>query len=312
MPSSIHVSLGGLAFELSAGEIPLEPAPDDAYRSFLLDSSAPSASPPTHRLALAVSRDLAFRGQPIFRSSATWSILARDGDRALEFRDPAGDPLYVATFRPGSPDVRILCSPRLVEAQGSKGALSSPFRYPLDQVLTMYLLGGTGVVLHAAGALVRGKGIALAGASGAGKSTFMRLAAGRPGWEPLSDDRVILRRIGGSVLVCGTPWSGEGQVAENRRGPAARLLFLEQAGANGVRPLGRRDALARLVRTASVPWYDREYVGSALDACGRIVDEVPSAALSFRPEPDIVDIVERLLDGEEDGQLAPPRQDDAP
>ncbi|HUL77401.1 MAG TPA: hypothetical protein VL691_09080 [Vicinamibacteria bacterium] len=296
MPSPHHVLLGGLDFELSAGEIPLEPVSDPAYRSFIAPETTPAGPSPTHRVAFVVSSDPSFPGPAIFRSSATWSILARDGDRAFEFRDPAGDPLYVATFRPGSPDVTVQCAPRLLSAAGPAAALSSPFRYPLDQVLTMYLLGGTGVVLHAAGALVGGRGIALAGVSGAGKSTFMRLAAGRGGWAPLSDDRVIVRVTGNGAVLCGTPWPGEGQIAESRCGPAKRLLFLEQADANEVRPLAHRAALSRLLRTASIPWYDREYLGSALDACGRVLDAVPSAVLRFRPEADVIAAVERLVE----------------
>jgi hypothetical protein len=158
----------------------------------------------------------------------------------------------------------------------------------------MYLLDGAGVILHAAGALVGGKGIALAGVSGAGKSTFMRLAERRPAWEPLSDDRVIVR-LGNSTTLHGTPWPGEGCVAENRGGPMARLFFLEQGSANEVRPLAPGEALPRLLRTASVPWYDPEYLGNSLDACGRILERVPSAALSFRPDADVVELVERVL-----------------
>jgi hypothetical protein len=295
MPSSSRVTLGGLDFVLSAGPIPLRLDHDDAYRSFLGEDSIPSGSPPAVRVDFVVSHEPSFAGQVIFRSSATWSILAQDGDRALEFRDPSGAPLYVARFRPGSRDVTVLCSPRLLEAEGSTTALVSQFRYPLDQVLAMYLLGGTGVVLHAAGALVGGRGIALAGVSGAGKSTFMRLAAARPGWEPLSDDRVIARMTGESTILYGTPWPGEGQVAENRCGPMRWLLFLEHAGTNEVHPLVPRQALLRLLRTASVPWYDPEYLGSTLDACGRILGTVFPASLLFRPDRDAMDVVERFL-----------------
>jgi hypothetical protein len=295
MPPASRVSLGGINFLLSAEDFPIRLDSDETYRSFLVDDPLPPDPSTIIRVQLGVSRSPAFEGRAIFQSSATWSILAQGSQRALEFRHPSGEPLYVALFRPGSPDVSVQCSPRLLESEGGATVLWNPFRYPLDQVLTMYLLAGTGIVLHAAGALVHGRGIAFAGVSGAGKSTLTGLAAGRPGWELLSDDRVILRVNGGTPTLYGTPWPGEGLSADNRQGALTGLLFLEQGRVNAIRPLVPQDALARLLRMTSVPWYDPEYLGSTLDACGKVVAGVPSAALTFRPEGSAIDAVERFL-----------------
>jgi hypothetical protein len=291
MPLASHLSLGGLDFLFSSAEIPFRLDTDEPYRSFL----RPGCESRVIHVQFTVSSVPSFVGEAIFHSDATWSILARESVRAVVFRHPSGETLYVATFRPGSPEVTVCCSPRLTETEGSTTVLRSPFRYPLDQVLTMYLLGGTGVVLHAAGVLVGERGIALAGVSGAGKSTFMGLAAGRPGWKPLSDDRVIIRVSGDSAAVHGTPWPGESRLAENSSGALACLLFLEQGGVNEIQPLRPRDAVARLLRTASVPWYDPGYLGDALDACGTLVRSVPCAVLTFRPEVGAIEAVERFL-----------------
>jgi hypothetical protein len=304
------VLVGGIDFQLWAGDLALRLDRDAAYRSFL--SLAPFGADPRelppsetarvvhveHRLTATA----AFEGESIFESSATWSILAKGSDRALAFRHPDGELLFVAAFRPGLPDVVVECAPRLLVSGEEGTALSCPFHYPLDQVLTMYLLGEAGLVLHAAGALVEGRGVAFVGVSGAGKSTLTGLAAGRAGWVPLSDDRVIVRVDGGGPSLHGTPWAGEGLAAENRHGPMAGLLFLEQGAVNEIHPLPPREALARLLRTTSVPWYDAEYVGAALRACGQVVSGVPSAVLTFRPEKAAVDAVERFL-RQELGQL---------
>jgi hypothetical protein len=298
-PPARQISFGGLSFSLSGGAPALRFEPEDAHRGFLVSDAVAAGSTPAVRVSFAIADTPAFEGEAIFRSSATWSILARGSDRALDFRDPAGDPLYVAEFRPGLPHVTVTCSPRLLGADDAppRGVLKAPFGYPLDQVLTMYLLADQGVVLHAAGALVHGKGVALAGASGAGKSTLMRIAAGRTGWQPLSDDRVILRVGGGVATLYGTPWPGEGQVAERASGGAAALLFLEQAPDHQARPLTPRETLARLLPVASLPWYDRDYVGNALDACERIAELVPASVLSFRPKSGAIRLVERVLSG---------------
>ncbi len=249
------------------------------------------------RIRHTVTQSPSFEGETLFRSSATWSILARDKRRAVAFRHPDGDTLYVAEFRPGSPEVVVQCAPRLLVSDEAGPVLTSPFHYPLDQILTMYLLAESGIVVHGAGALVGGKGLAFVGVSGAGKTTLTALAAGRAGWTPLSDDRVIVRTEDGNPSLLGTPWPGEGLAAANLEGPLAGILFLEQGRTNEVRPVSAQDALARLLRTTSVPWYDRDYVGGALETCGRLVSSVPTATLEFRPEVAAVDVVEGYLAG---------------
>jgi hypothetical protein len=300
LPSSWRVSIGGLEFRLSAGGPGLRLESDPAYRCF---AGSPEVGAPAPGSAAesgtAVRIRPFFEGETIFRSSATWSILARAEERAVVFRHPDGGALYAAVFRPGAQEVVVQCSPRLlVDEEGTGPVLTSPFHYPLDQILTMYLLGETGIVLHAAGALVRGRGLAFVGVSGAGKTTLTALAAGRADWTALSDDRVIVRlRRGGAPTLHGTPWPGEGRAAENRSGPLAGVLFLEQGAANEIRPVRAQDALARMLRTTSVPWYDSEYVAGVLEACGRVAASVPVGVLTFQPEAEAIDLVERFLAG---------------
>ncbi len=308
LPPVARVSVGGIDYRLSAAAVPLQLENDEAYRSFLADPADP-ASPLAAgvvRVQHAISDTPAFEGETIFQSEATWSVLARGSERALAFRHPDGEMLFVAAFRPGSPDVVVQCAPRLLRSDGAGSFLPSPFRYPLDQVLTMYLLGSEGFLLHAAGALVSGRGLAFAGVSGAGKSTLTGLASGRAGWLSLSDDRVIVRPGGGSPTVLGTPWPGEGRSAENRQGPLAGLFFLEQGQGNEVRRIAPKDALARLLRTASVPWYDAEYLSGVLGACGEVVAGVPSAVLTFRPETGAIEAVESFLEDSRGGLGADP------
>jgi len=290
--------VGGFEFLLSAQGLPLVHQADAAYRPFLLpDPTAPPARE-TVRVRFEVSPNPSFEGQAILESTATWSIVARDGERALVFRYPSEtEPAWVARFRPGSAEVSVACSPRFLETVGGTTVLQcSFFGYPLDQVLAMYLLGNRGILLHAAGAVIHGRGTAFSGVSGAGKSTLTGLAAGRPGWEPLSDDRVIVRVGESPPTLWGTPWSGEGQVAEHRSGEMARLLFLEQGPTHEIRPLTTGQALPRLFQTASLPWYDAEYLEAALAACGRIVQTVPCGVLTFRPEIGAIEAVEQHLD----------------
>jgi hypothetical protein len=293
----VRLSLGGFEFRLWAGGVPLVHEAGAAYRPFLSSSPGVPPAADTVRVKFAVSPQPPFVGRTILESTATWSILARDGERGVVFRFPSEtEPAWVARFHPGSLDVSVDCSPRLLEAVGGTTALrSSQFSYPLDQILTMYLLGDRGLILHAAGAIVGGRGVAFAGVSGAGKSTLTGLAAGRPGWAPLSDDRVIVRAGGVAPRLWGTPWSGEGRVAEHRCGEMAWLLFLEQGATHEIRPLAPAQALPRLFQTASLPWFDAEHLETALAACDSLVRTIPCAVLTFRPEIGAIEAVERLL-----------------
>jgi hypothetical protein len=174
------------------------------------------------------------------------------------------------------------------------GRVRNQFHYPLDRTLITYLLRQSGIVLHAAGMVYAGKGVAFVGVSGAGKSTISGLAAGRPGWAGLSDDRVILR-LPGKAAIHGTPWPGDARLAVNDSAPLAGLLFLERGSFNETRPLSAREALARLALTASLPWFDAHYIADGLAACDEIVRRIPCALLTFRPEAGAVETVERLL-----------------
>jgi hypothetical protein len=288
----LRISLGGLDLALTADGCEIVAPDEGAYRAFVLphDEGSPLGDPV--RVRHEVEPAPRFDGPVIFQSSAAWEIRARGLERGIVAW--AEGPLYAVHLTPGSGEVLVQCGPELVEA-GPPREIRSPVHYPLDQLLAMYLLGGRGLIAHAAGMLVHGRGVALVGVSGAGKTTFSRLAAGRRGWTPLSDDRVIVRVEEGRAAVFGTPWPGEGAIAVNEAGPLDALLFLEQAETTAVRRLAPGEALARLVKAASVPWYDEDYVGETLDACGRLVRSVPTAVLAFRPDGGAVEAVERHL-----------------
>ena len=96
-----------------------------------------------------------------------------------------------------------------------------PLQYPLDELLMVHLLArGRGVAIHGSGVVdADGRGTLFAGQSGAGKTTMARLWLSEPGVKILSDERVVLRQEGDDVWMYGTPWHGDGRIANQGRAP---------------------------------------------------------------------------------------------
>lgn len=283
---------------MSAARFDLLPEFEESYKHFFVDGAVASTSETVH-VNVAAAASVPCGGRKLFDSSASWELNADGSERVFVFKlRHVAEPRFSARFLPGAREVSVVCSSRLLTGEGDRRSCPSPFRYPLDQVLTMYLLGGDGIILHAAGIAHGGGAVAFAGVSGAGKSTISRLAGAREGFTPLSDDRVILRVADGKAVLHGTPWAGEAQIAANRRADLRWLFFLEQGAVNEIRRIPPRESLPRLFRTVSLPWYDQQYLDAGLEACGKILRCVPAAALTFRPEASAVELLERYLAAE--------------
>ncbi len=133
-----------------------------------------------------------------------------------------------------------------------------PLHYPLDELLMVHLLSrGLGVEVHAAGVVLPdGRGWLFVGVSGAGKSTLSRLWRAQPDVTVLSDERIVLRREGGGLRMYGTPWHGDGQIAEPGSARLDRVFFLRHSPRNVVGPLPLTDALTRFFVCGFTPFHD--------------------------------------------------------
>lgn len=290
----LSICVGGMCFEVKSEHLPIDHTVDDSYRHFTF-SSANNPTGEVIPVQICVKDIDQVSGETIF-DAGSWRIVAWGENRALVFQLPnMSRPLYVARFHPTSRRVEFICSPLLVESEGGAPRVQSQFRYPLDQVLAMYFLSGQGLIVHAAGFIQSEKGLIFAGVSGAGKSTLTRLARHWAGALPLSDDRVILRTQDDGVYLYGTPWPGEAGVAQNRQGIASALLFLEKGSHNATRPISRRETLARLLPTVSLPWYDPPVLSTALQACDAILRQVPAFVFTFRPEAEAIDVLDTFV-----------------
>lgn len=260
--------------------------------SKLADSSRAGAPESCRRVVLALEPPPETESLPVlFDTGQSWRAHGDGEDVLLHFPGREG-PLWVARV-PQDGAITVSCGSGLLSPDGSE--LTNPLHYPLDQLLTMFTLASRqGVLVHAAGVARGGRGVVLAGPSGAGKSTFMELCRGRTGIRGLSDDRVIVRRWGKELRVWGTPWAGQGAISANDDVGLECLAFLHQGEGNELRPLTPQAALARLVPTASILWFDPRRLEPALAFCAELVRAVPVYELSFRPEAAAADLLAQL------------------
>jgi hypothetical protein len=168
-----------------------------------------------------------------------------------------------------------------------------PLHYPLDELLMVHLLArGRGVEIHGSGIVgPDGRGTLFAGQSGAGKTTMARLWLSDPDVTILSDERIILRLEGDDVWMYGTPWHGDGHIANQGRARLARVLFLRHATENSLRSLPATDAIARLFSCSFTPFHDRAGLEFSLGFMETIARRCRCEELRFLPDRSAVDFL---------------------
>lgn len=298
MPEQVCLQIAGVHFTVSCCQACLLPDLWPCYESFHT-SSPPEPEDVAVRLELVVGPmpDLS-RAKLVFEGSS-WSLLSLD-ERfciALPPRPGGLPPAWIAVMSSSFTEGTVYCDEALVRDNDGVRGIINPILHRLDQLLVMYLLASReGIIVHSAGAALGGAGMVFGGCSGAGKSTLSRLLrdhADASRLELLSDDRTIIRRIGGGFRVYGTPWAGDAQIGRNASAPLKALYFLRQAESDRIEPVSRSEALYALLPIVSIPWYDAVLVEKSSEFCGRVVDEVPCFNLHFTLGADVVGLLER-------------------
>lgn len=229
--------------------------------------------------------------EKIFDADQSWALFLDGTDYFLSLGHMNNNgPVWVARFSRDLREVVVYCGDALIREEGGMTTLLNPLSYPLDQILlTHALLPKKGLLIHAAGIEIAGRGYIFPGRSGAGKSTLSGQFLSKGHKDILSDDRVAVRNMGDVFSAFGTPWPGEGRIAANRRTNLRGIFFISQAQADGVEEIDARSSLERLLPLVSIPWYDGELSEMALALCEDLAAKVPSHVLHFRMGTGIVD-----------------------
>ncbi|MCI5207290.1 MAG: hypothetical protein D3910_00495 [Candidatus Electrothrix sp. ATG2] len=172
------------------------------------------------------------------------------------------------------------------------------YKLAADQFLLQHsFVNHQGLMIHASGGSVQGKGMVFAGTSGMGKSTLSELLCSSPKSQLFSDERLVIRFADERWNVWGTPWQSTGNIARNETAPLSALIFLRQAEKTKITALTPSQGLHRLLQVVSIPWYSEEWTNKGLAVCEPLVQEIPMFELAFRPDQTAVEAVEELALG---------------
>ena len=280
-------SIAGVPFEYRvANEIAIETPDTDAWTGSRSSSGSPVIV--HHALGDCGTDDL----QHVM-DAPPWSsyYLDRNGQPATRFNDivatiPAR---LIRTLEPGvAYDVRYERLPAV----------------PVDQrdvelaLFTIVLAARQrGLLAHGCGYLLpSGTAVLSPGMSGAGKSTLGRMLQGvGNGVRVMNDDRIALTGDDRSH-AWGTPWPGQGGIANSLDGPLGALAFIRHANRCEVTSITPRDAARRLYRMLAMPLWSGQATADALDRVDRLTSTVPLLELGYPPTDDAARWIVKTLE----------------
>jgi hypothetical protein len=235
----------------------------------------------------------------IFDSRQSWAMFREGDDYCMTYHPPDFEkPFWLSRISNSFNKVAVYCGEELIRRRDGRIEVSNPVRYPLDQILLMYYLSRRdGLLAHAAGVEIGSKGYLFAGRSGAGKSTLSALFSVRQNITRLSDDRMVIRKSGDVYTEFGTPWPGEGGIAENRGAPLSGIFFLIHGDSHGIEELTPQKGFEMLLPVVSIPWYDQEISADILSSCEEMIYSVPTYRLFFTPDAGITDLIINHVSG---------------
>ncbi|HVT08603.1 MAG TPA: hypothetical protein VHO67_14190 [Polyangia bacterium] len=285
--NALWLDIAGLTLAVTAdADLPI--AADGSARKFVTSDPArtPGARPPFVSLhARWGDPRVPADGSVAFDSGkGLWRLYRTADGPQLVFTSPAlGPDAYQAAafsedFRNGLVTIR--------RAPFAARLPVYPLHYPLDELLMVHLLSrGLGVEVHAAGVVLPdGRGWLFVGVSGAGKSTLSRLWRAEPDVTVLSDERIVLRREAGGLQMYGTPWHGDGQIAEPGSARLDRVFFLRHGARNELAPVAVTDAITRLFVCGFTPFHDAAGLEFSLGFLEAVARECPGQQLRFVPD----------------------------
>ena len=153
-----------------------------------------------------------------------------------------------------------------------------------------------GLLAHGCGfVLPSGRAALCLGISGAGKSTLARMMTTAASCCVLNDDRLVLTRESTGLQMWSTPWPGNAGIARKGDAPLGVIALIARGSSFSVRPLTRRDALQRLLKTLLVPLWDLAHASAGLGLVDDIIGSVPIVELAYPLTPESPGLIVNAL-----------------
>jgi hypothetical protein len=163
---------------------------------------------------------------------------------------------------------------------------ANPVEYPVDGLILYYLTSmNGGIMIHASGVTIGGKGFLFSGISGKGKSTMARLWE-EAGAEVIHDDRLIIRKKEYGFEMHNTP------VYRNetpRSSKISAIFIIDHGPINELFPIGGAISVSSVMANCIQQNWSPELVDRLLASVSELCSEVNVGLLSFRPDSSVVD-----------------------
>ena len=294
MPSSyeLRFKIADLVFCVSSPDQTVKLKLDEAALRFSCHETCPDVQITArwHDLSNGV-----IEGKKIFDPGPSWKLYELADAYLFAFYAQASGsvPYKAARVKRDFSSGEVLLHPPFFKP----GEAVFPLDYPLDELLFVNLLSlGRGAHLHACGIVDgRGNGHLFIGQSGAGKTTIARLLTGLPSVTVLSDDRIAVRMKDGQPWIYGTPWHGEAEFSSPDSASLRTVLFLAKDSTNKLVPLPEATVVERLLACSFPPFFDPKGLEFTLSFFEEMTRGVPSYELRFRPDDEVLKIIEELI-----------------
>lgn len=295
MHNFLTLCIGAVRIQINCQQASVPDYDDNAYQNFSCFEKI--GNPDINVLILFENMPDISACEKIFESNQSWSMSKGNNHYYMQQTLPdLQKPFWIAEINNDFSKIKVYCDEELMHRNNKKNVVVNPVRYPLDQISIMHFLANRqGAIVHAAGLEIDHKGFIFLGRSGAGKSTLARLFFSHQDIQVYSDDRMVLRKLDGTMHAFGTPWPGDGKIAENNSSPLAGIFFLSQSDRNSIEQIDHRKAVERLMSVVSIPWYDKGVVPHSLAFCDKLLSSIPFYELHFKPAPEIVDVFRKFL-----------------
>ena len=143
------------------------------------------------------------------------------------------------------------------------------------QICLKILESYDGIFFHGSSLAAHNKAYIFTAPSGVGKSTHTRM------WREIfgdkvtmiNDDKPIIRNIGGTYFVYGTPWTGKHELGNNIKVPLDGICFLNRGKDNFIEKINGLDNLSKALIQTILP-RDKELMNKLINFLEKMLSEV--------------------------------------